>query len=146
MNTFKIAIQAIFLNKVRAFLTMLGVIIGVFSVVMLTALGYGLQAYINEQFESLGTNTVFVSIGKVFNEEGGFGDMAEQFLSPKKFKLADIRRVEKLREYVNKVAYYIPTVDQVKFLDNEERATILGTTTNYPDVININLEKGRFFN
>ena len=146
MNTFKIAIQAILLNKVRAFLTMLGVIIGVFSVVMLTALGYGLQSYINEQFESLGTNTVFVSIGQVFNEDGSFGDMSEQFLSPKKFKLADIRRVEKLREYVTKVAYYIPTIDQVKFLDNEERATILGTTTDYPDVININLGKGRFFN
>ena len=146
MNTFKIAIQAILLNKVRAFLTMLGVIIGVFSVVMLTALGYGLQAYINEQFESLGTNTVFVSIGQVFSEDGGFGDMSEQFLSAKKFKLSDIRRVEKLREYVTKVAYYIPTVDQVKFLDNEERATILGTTTDYPDVININLGKGRFFN
>ena len=146
MNTFKIAIQAILLNKVRAFLTMLGVIIGVFSVVMLTALGYGLQAYINEQFESLGTNTVFVSIGQVFSEDGGFGDMSEQFLSPKKFKLSDIRRVEKLREYVTKVAYYIPTVDQVKFLDNEERATILGTTTDYPDVINITLGKGRFFN
>lgn len=145
MNTFKIAIRAIMLNKVRAFLTMLGVIIGVFSVVALTALGYGLQAYINDQFDSLGANTVFVSIGQVFSEDGGFSGMSEQFLSTKKFKLSDVRRVERLREHVSKVAYYVPAVDQVKFLNNEERATILGTTANYLDVGNISMEKGRFF-
>jgi putative ABC transport system permease protein len=145
MNTFKISIQAIMLNKVRAFLTMLGVIIGVFSVVMLTALGYGLQSYINDQFESLGANTVFVSVGQVFGENGSFETASEKILSVKRFKVADVNDIKKLREYVSNVSYFITSIDQVKFLKNEERATILGTVSEYPDVINIDIAKGRFF-
>jgi putative ABC transport system permease protein len=50
-----------------------------------------------------------------------------------------------LREYVSNVSYFITSIDQVKFLKNEERATILGTVSEYPDVINIDIAKGRFF-
>ena len=60
-NTFLIAIKAIAVNKGRAFLTMLGVIIGVSSVVLLISIGAGLQAYISDQFASLGGNIIFVS-------------------------------------------------------------------------------------
>lgn len=49
---FRIALKAILINKVRAFLTMLGVIIGVGSVVLLTSIGTGLQAYVTDQFAS----------------------------------------------------------------------------------------------
>ena len=63
LNTFKVATRALLVNKSRTFLTTLGIIIGVFSVVMLTGLGSGLQAYVSDQFEGLGANTVFVSIG-----------------------------------------------------------------------------------
>ena len=145
LNTFKVAIKALLVNKGRSFLTTLGIIIGVASVVLLTGIGTGLQAYINDQFESLGTNTVFVSIGQVFGEDGGFGDMSEQFIASKKFKVRDIQQVAKLKEYVEEVTYYVPAVDKVKFLDNEEKATLVGTLANYPDVISVEFEKGRFF-
>ncbi len=48
-------------NKVRAFLTALGIIIGVSSVILLLAFGVGLKKYIKQQFDSLGTNLVLYS-------------------------------------------------------------------------------------
>ena len=146
LNTFKVAVRALLVNKGRSFLTTLGVIIGVASVVALTSLGNGLQSYITDQFESLGSNTVFVSVGQVFSEDGGFGDMEDQFLATKKFKQKNIRDVEKLTKYVEEVTYYATARDKIKFLDNEEKKTILGTPANYPKVINTELEKGRYFN
>jgi putative ABC transport system permease protein len=147
LNTFKVATKALLVNKGRTFLTTLGIIIGVFSVVMLTGLGSGLQAYVSDQFESLGANTVFVSIGQVFDEEGGFnrGGM-DQFLSGNRFTLRDIERVKRLRNYVNEVTYYATGIDRAKFLNEERRVTILGTLANYPQVITIDIAKGRFFN
>lgn len=69
------AIKAIGANKVRSALTMLGVIIGVFSVVTLVALGKGIENYLTDEFEKLGSNLIFVSPGS-----GDFtGDPAETY-------------------------------------------------------------------
>jgi len=59
-------------NKVRTFLTSLGIMIGVLSVVLLIAFGQGLKNYIKEQFESIGTNLVYVLPGRIVGEGGGF--------------------------------------------------------------------------
>ena len=62
-NTLKIALKAIRRNKVRSALTMLGVIIGVASVIAMIALGSGARASIDEQIQSQGTNVIYVSAG-----------------------------------------------------------------------------------
>ena len=147
LNTFKVATKALLVNKGRTFLTTLGIIIGVFSVVMLTGLGNGLQAYDSEQFESLGSNTVFVSMGQMLDREGGVGQgTMDRFLSEKKFTLRDIERVKRLREYVKDVAYNSSGIDEAKFLNNTMRVTILGTLANYPEVITVKIASGRYFN
>ncbi|NLG06405.1 MAG: FtsX-like permease family protein [Candidatus Pacebacteria bacterium] len=147
LNTFKVATKALLVNKGRTFLTTLGIIIGVFSVVMLTGLGNGLQAYVSEQFESLGSNTVFVSMGQMLDREGGVGQgTMDRFLSEKKFTLRDIERVKRLREYVKDVAYNSSGIDEAKFLNNTMRVTILGTLANYPEVITVKIASGRYFN
>ncbi len=58
------AIENIFANPMRAFLTMLGVIIGVFSVVTLVSIGEGAKKYVTDQFAGLGTNVIIVTPGK----------------------------------------------------------------------------------
>lgn len=70
----KSSFRSIFKNKSRTILTSLGIIIGVTSVILLTSIGNGLTIYVNQQFESLGSNTIFVSPGKVFNDKGGFSN------------------------------------------------------------------------
>ena len=56
----RIALGSLFVNKLRASLTMLGVIIGVTSVIVLVSVGHGLEQYISDQFTSFGTNVLYV--------------------------------------------------------------------------------------
>ena len=68
----KVSLQAIANNKIRAFLTMLGIIIGVASVIMLVSIGNGLQGYINNQLNTLGSTLIDIQPGKVeFSASGG---------------------------------------------------------------------------
>ena len=69
-ETLRVALKAIRRNKVRSTLTMLGVIIGVASVIAMIALGSGARASINEQIESQGTTLIYLSSGS-FNRGGG---------------------------------------------------------------------------
>ena len=61
-------------------MNMLGVLIGVGSVVMLTGIGTGLQSYISDQFAALGTNTLYVVPGNPFGEGGGFSNQEQAFI------------------------------------------------------------------
>ena len=63
-DTIYVSVDALRSNKVRAALTMLGVIIGVASVILLTSLGEGARTYLQEQFAGLGTNLVLITPGK----------------------------------------------------------------------------------
>src|SRR4026208_1178589 len=72
-NTVRIALKAILRNKVRASLTMLGVIIGVASVIAMIALGSGARAAIDEQIQSQGTALIYLSCGSF----GGPGRAAQ---------------------------------------------------------------------
>jgi len=68
----KSSFRSILKNKSRTILTSLGIIIGVTSVILLTSIGNGLKSYVTDQFDALGANSVFISPGKVFNDNGGF--------------------------------------------------------------------------
>lgn len=148
INTFSISLKAIFSNKVRSLLTMLGVIIGVSSVVLLISLGRGLEAFVTQSFEDLGSNNIFISPGNVFSEDGGFNSFQEQGLSAmsNSFTMADVKEISRLREHVLKVAYYSVQSDTLKFMNNSEKSTILGTNADYNQVLITKLDKGRWFN
>lgn len=79
----KSSFKSILKNKSRTILTSLGIIIGVTSVILLTSIGNGLKKYVTDQFDSLGANSIYVSPGKVFNDNGGFaqGGMANMILN-----------------------------------------------------------------
>ena len=62
MESFKMAVGNIRTSKMRSFLTMLGIIIGVAAVIVIVGMGNGMEIYMTEQFESMGTNTLTVSI------------------------------------------------------------------------------------
>jgi putative ABC transport system permease protein len=68
----KSSLRSILKNKSRTVLTSLGIIIGVTSVILLTSIGNGLKSYVNQQFESLGANSIYISPGQMFNDNGGF--------------------------------------------------------------------------
>ena len=71
-QSFKLALKSLKTSKMRAFLTMLGIIIGIASVITIIAAGDGVRAYMNSQLEAVGTNTVIISVD---TEEGSENDL-----------------------------------------------------------------------
>lgn len=74
-TTFKLAVRALWRNKVRTFLTMLGIVFGIGAVIAMVASGQGAQAQVKEVFNSLGTNVLILSGGaqRSFGASGGAG-------------------------------------------------------------------------
>jgi len=147
-NTILIAVKAIFTNKVRSALTMLGVIIGVGSVVMLISLGRGLEAFVTQSFEDLGSNNIFISPGNVFSDEGGgFSSFEDQALSAMtvSFTKSDVREISRLRNYLVNVTYYTAQPDTLRFMSNSKKSSLIGTNADYNQVLITNLDKGRWF-
>jgi putative ABC transport system permease protein len=146
-DTFVVAIKAILVNKVRSLLTMLGVIIGVGSVVLLTSIGTGLQAYVEDQFAALGTNTLYVVPGTPFSEGGGFGGQASiiEGTKPvlKKQYLRDILRNN--REIINDGLLMGVAINKAKYQDTEQKVSLLGTTANFETVYSTKTDKGKWF-
>lgn len=144
----KSSIRSILKNKGRTILTSLGIIIGVASVILLTSIGNGLKDYINQQFESLGTNTVFVSPGKIFNDKGGIGsDISGRFMSTS-FNLTDVSNLKKDLKNVTIVPVSMSVVKIKSSKNTKSDVTIIGSSYQYASVNNYTPSdgNGRFFN
>jgi putative ABC transport system permease protein len=144
---FSLAFKAILLNKLRSFLTMLGVIIGVGSVVLLTSIGTGLQAYVTDQFASLGTNTLYVVPGNPFGEGGGFGSEATFIESMK--PILRRNQFDKVmrdnRGLISSGAVSALGTADAKYKTITKKVTLYGVTAGYPVVQNTAAEKGSWF-
>jgi putative ABC transport system permease protein len=145
MNTFSIALRAILTNKTRSLLTMLGVIIGVGSVILLTSIGTGLQNYIEAQFEDLGSNTVVIYPTQIFTEGGGFNNNDGGFINSKQFDLEMVKDISRMREFAQYVLPETQNTGTITYKGNSEKGTLVGTTVDYEKVRNTKAEKGRFF-
>lgn len=147
IETFKIAIESIFRNKGRAVLTMLGIIIGVGSVVLLTSIGTGLQSFVANQFESLGSNTLYVVPGNPFGENGGFGG-EQAFIESTKPTL-NLRQYHAiLRNNRQVISEGVPTgytVTDARYGQTTKKVTLYGVHETYQDVQNSPAEIGRWF-
>lgn len=135
----KLATSSLRANKLRSALTTLGIIIGVFSVIMLVALGNGLQKYITDQISGLGSNLLFVVPGKV-GQGGGPGDFAN------KLTIADAKY---LSERIQSIAYVSPLIQKnttVKYGNKSNKNTnIWGASYTFPQIVKTDLTKGVFF-
>jgi putative ABC transport system permease protein len=109
ISIFKSAFVDFGKNKGRTFLTSLGILIGVLSVVLLMAAGAGLKVFIKDQFESLGTNLVYVMPGDILGEGGGFNGGPGSVPGPK-FDERDITNLKRVREAEVVVPIYTKSV------------------------------------
>lgn len=128
-------------NKVRTFLTSLGILIGVSSVVLLIAFGLGLKQYIKNQFESLGTNLVIVLPGKIlqggnFRSGGGMGNI--------RFDEKDYLNLRKIRSTIYTVPIFQKTV-KAQGGGNSQTGDLYATTADIFPVRNLEIDKGRLF-
>lgn len=127
-------------NKVRTALTSLGILIGVASVVLLLAFGLGLKKYIQNQFESLGTNLVYILPGGSFQNGGFSADSTFESTFDEK----DLRTLER-----------VPGVNYVAAVYQKNTSVASGTKTKYTPIflgndevfqaLNLEPENGRIF-
>ncbi|HSW89286.1 MAG TPA: ABC transporter permease [Patescibacteria group bacterium] len=144
-SAFAIAIHAIFTNKTRSFLTMLGIIIGVASVILLTAIGNGIQAYITKQFNSFGATNIYVLPGDIFGG-GGFNPQSQQSaIATNKLVLRDVDSILRLREFVVDATPEFTAFSSVTYGNNSKKTTIYGTTKAFQTITSTKITKGTFF-
>jgi putative ABC transport system permease protein len=136
----RVSVQSIIAHKMRSFLTMLGVVIGVAAVIALVAVGQGAQAQIVNQFQSLGSNLLVVSPFVNFNfSRGGLQQNQRQLTQQ------DIDAIKGLATAVGKVApEYSANGATVSYAGTSASPSISGVTTEYADVRNWTLSNGRF--
>jgi putative ABC transport system permease protein len=134
-----IAWEAILKNKVRSFLTMLGIIIGVSAVIIMVAISAGTEATISEQITSLGSNLVFIQGAMT---RGGPGQVPQGGLV-----YDDAGAVETGVDGVTAVVVEQNSSETVKYGDvTLDDVEILGTTVGFPSVRDMEISDGRYFN
>ena len=116
-QSFRLALKSLATSKMRALLTMLGIIIGVAAVIIITSLGNGMQVMMNEQFEKLGANLVQVQLRYV--------DGSSRSITPDDME----ELVEKYPQYLSGMTPYISVQAQVFHGSTEfERTRIIGVS------------------
>jgi putative ABC transport system permease protein len=137
-ETIAVAFQSIRANKLRAVLTMLGIIIGVGAVITMVALGSGAQRAVEERIAALGANvlTVFAGQGRF----GGIRITDQTILSTDDYE-ALLRDATLLRAVVPEMQQSF----QVKYGNQNSNVNVVGTTPNYIEVRNYSVPHGRMF-
>jgi putative ABC transport system permease protein len=136
----RIAHRSLMGNKMRAVLTMLGVIIGVGAVITMISIGTGAKADISEQIKSLGSNVLAIRPG---SQRSGMRRFGRGSVTTLKYDDAEV-----LSEKGEHIAYVAPEVSsraQVKYGNKNDNIDIVGTTPEYQRVQNSYVEEGSFF-
>jgi len=143
ISLFKTSFKAILLNKTRSFLTMLGVIIGVCSVILLVSVGSGLQKTITDQFNDLGTNLIIIVPGKV---EIRPGQDPSRAYGNNKLSEKEVENIKKdLKKDIAGVTPIIQFGTNTTYKANSNYATVMATQADFVNVLDIKTQKGRFF-
>lgn len=137
----KLSIKSLLRNKIRSLLTMLGIIIGVSAVILLVSIGQGLQNYITQEFESLGSNLVVVLPGKVGG--GGGGLSAAPNLAGSKLTLQDVDRLGRLGGPIESVGAGVEMPATISYQGKSKYTTVGGLTAEYQKMRNLITSTGR---
>ncbi len=138
---FKTAIQSALLNKWRTFLTTLGIVIGVYSVVILVSLGEGAKVYFADLFSGLGSNLLIVLPGKKDTKGGTPHPMIN---TVRKLSLADMEFLKKRGRTFEAVNGLIMGGGNTRYANRQRDLMIIGTNETFPYIHNMPVESGSF--
>jgi len=139
-ETLRVALDALRANKLRSFLTMLGIVIGVAAVIAMVALGSGAQRSVKQRIAALGTTLLSVSPGQA-RAGGGIASSTDR--APLTFEDADA--ISQRATHVLALQPELSRQLQVEFANHNTSTTITGTTANYLEVRNFSIATGRMF-
>jgi putative ABC transport system permease protein len=136
----KLAVQAIRKNKMRATLTMLGIIIGVAAVIVMVAVGYGARSRIKAQINNLGTNMIVITPGA--SNTAGVSQGAQAFAT---LTIDDVTKVRAEAQYVSAITPVVVTRSQVVTPQGNWRTMINGVDVDYQTIRDWQTTDGSFF-
>jgi putative ABC transport system permease protein len=139
-NLFKISMRALINNKLRAFLTMLGIIIGVASVITMLAIGQGSKISIQSQISEMGSNMIMIQPGA-----GMMGGVRQSSGNMQSLKMEDYNAIKRDVSYVSQISPSVSSSGQFIFGANNYPASISGVNTEYLDIRKLNIDQGTVF-
>ena len=141
LNLFKVSLKAVANNKMRSFLSMLGIIIGVAAVIIMMSIGQGSKESIRAELSTMGTNLLTIRPGADFR-----GGVRQDPSAMQTLKIADYERILKEKRFVTKVSPEVTSSGQVIYGNNNTTTTIYGEAPEYLDIRLWTIEEGECFN
>ncbi len=139
-NLFKIALRALANNKLRAFLTMLGIIIGVASVITMLAIGQGSKKSIQAQISEMGSNMIMIHPGADMR-----GGVRQDPSSMQTLKLTDYESLRDETNFVSAVSPEVSSSGQLIAGNNNYPSSVSGVGIDYLEIRQLNVEEGEMF-
>ena len=139
-NLFKIAIRAIAANKTRSFLTALGIIIGIASVITMLAVGQGTKQSIQANIAEMGSNMIMIGPGA--DRRGGVRQDAS---SMETLKLTDYEAIKEECTYIKAISPMVNKSGQFIFGNENTPSTIYGVNQDYMEIRQLNIADGEMF-
>ena len=139
-NLFKIAFRALVNNKMRAFLTMLGIIIGVASVITMIAIGQGSKKSIRDQISEMGSNIIMIHPGG--ERRGGVR------MDPSEMQTLKLENYQTLREecvYLSGISPNVSSSGQLVSGNSNYPSSVTGVGLDYLDIRQLKIEEGEMF-
>ena len=139
-NLFKIALRALANNKLRAFLTMLGIIIGVASVITMLAIGQGSKKSIQQQISEMGSNMIMIHPGADMR-----GGVRQDPSAMQTLKLTDYEALRDETKFLSAISPNVSSSGQLIAGNNNYPASVNGVGTEYLDIRQLTVENGEMF-
>ena len=140
-NLFKIALKAINANKMRSFLTMLGIIIGVASVIAMLAIGQGSKVSIQQNIAEMGSNMIMIRPGA----DQGPGGARQSADNMETLTLADYESIVNQNKYLAAVSPNVSSGGQLIFGNNNYQTSVTGVSEGYLTIRQLKVESGVMF-
>ena len=139
-NLFKVSLKAVANNKMRSFLSMLGIIIGVAAVIIMMAIGQGSKESIRAELSTMGTNLLTIRPGADMR-----GGERQDPSSMQTLKMADYERIVREKKFVTKVSPEVTASGQIIYGNNNTNTSMYGESTDYLEIKQWEVEEGECF-
>ena len=145
MNFFeniRLAIGGLIDHKIRSFLTMLGIIFGVASVIAMLSIGEGAKREAIAKYQDLGVNNIIIREKKLSDTE--LEEVRAKFSQG--LSIRDANAIKEIVPSVTKIAAQAEINTEIKYTDKSAKSTVIGVTSNYLDMMNYRVGRGEMIN
>ena len=140
LNLIKVSLKAVANNKMRSFLSMLGIIIGVAAVIIMMSIGQGSKESIRAELSTMGTNLLTIRPGADMR-----GGVRQDPSAMQTLKMADYERILREKKFVTKVSPEVTASGQAIYGNNNTNASMYGESADYLDIRQWVIEEGDCF-